>query len=172
MIILKFGTEAQKTQFLKPLAIGDMLGAFCLTEPQAGSDAADLRTKAVREGDEYVLNGVKQFITSGKNADVAIVFAVTDAQAGKKGISAFIVTLFHQLAAIHDANALTDIGDHAQIVADQQHRGAALAAQFCNQPQHLGLHGDIQGGCRLIRDQQCGVAGQGYGNHHPLAHPT
>ena len=82
---------AQQEQWLRPLAGGAMLGAFCLTEPQAGSDAADLRTTAVRDGDHYVINGVKQFITSGKNADVAIVMAVTDRAAGKRGISAFWV---------------------------------------------------------------------------------
>ncbi|MBC7414932.1 MAG: acyl-CoA dehydrogenase family protein [Herminiimonas sp.] len=82
---------AQKEQWLRPLAQGRMLGAFCLTEPHAGSDASDLRTTAVRDGDGYVLNGVKQFITSGKNADVAIVMAVTDQAAGKRGISAFWV---------------------------------------------------------------------------------
>ncbi len=91
MPILKFGTEAQKEQFLKPMAAGEMLGAFCLTEPQAGSDAAALKTKARFVDGKWVLNGVKQFITSGKNAKVAIVFAVTDPEAGKKGISAFIV---------------------------------------------------------------------------------
>ena len=68
-----------------------MLGAFCLTEPHVGSEAGGLKTTAVRDGDHYVLNGVKQFITSGKNGDVAIVMAVTDKAAGKKGISAFIV---------------------------------------------------------------------------------
>ncbi len=82
---------AQKEQWLRPLAQGKMLGAFCLTEPHAGSDASDLRTTAVRDGDSYVLNGVKQFITSGKHADVAIVMAVTDKAAGKRGISAFWV---------------------------------------------------------------------------------
>ena len=81
----------QQEQWLRPLAQGKMLGAFCLTEPHAGSDAADLRTTAVRDGDSYVLNGVKQFITSGKNADVAIVIAVTDRAAGKRGMSAFWV---------------------------------------------------------------------------------
>ncbi|PIP79359.1 MAG: acyl-CoA dehydrogenase [Gammaproteobacteria bacterium CG22_combo_CG10-13_8_21_14_all_40_8] len=95
MPILKFGDEFQKQTFLKPLASGQALGAFCLTEPQAGSDASDLKTKAVfhadAAGDYYVLNGVKQFITSAKNADIAIVFAVTDPNAGKKGLSAFIV---------------------------------------------------------------------------------
>lgn len=89
--ILKYGSEAQKQQFLIPLASGEMLGAFALTEPQAGSDASDLKTRARREGDHYILNGCKQFITSGQNAGVVIVFAVTDPAAGKRGISAFIV---------------------------------------------------------------------------------
>ncbi|TQV87552.1 acyl-CoA dehydrogenase family protein [Aliikangiella coralliicola] len=91
MPILNFGTDAQKEKYLKPLAAGEQLANFSLTEPHAGSDAADLRTKAVKDGDKYILNGVKQFITSGKTADIAIVFAVTDPDAGKKGISAFIV---------------------------------------------------------------------------------
>ncbi|GJE01578.1 acyl-CoA dehydrogenase family protein [Methylobacterium isbiliense] len=91
MPILKFGSDDQKRRFLDPLARGEMLGAFCLTEPGAGSDAAALKTRARRVGNRWVLSGTKQFITSGKNADVAIVFAVTDPQAGKKGISAFIV---------------------------------------------------------------------------------
>lgn len=89
--ILQFGSDEQKENFLRPLARGDYLGAFCLTEPHVGSDAGAIRTRAVRDGNHYVLNGVKQFITSGKNADVAIVFAITDPGAGKKGISAFIV---------------------------------------------------------------------------------
>jgi hypothetical protein len=88
---LSYADEAQKTQWLQPLARGDMLGAFALTEPHAGSDASALRTSARRDGDHYVLNGVKQFITSGKNADVCIVMAVTDKAAGKRGISAFWV---------------------------------------------------------------------------------
>ncbi|MBL8668576.1 MAG: acyl-CoA dehydrogenase family protein [Rhodospirillales bacterium] len=89
--ILKFGTDAQKERFLRPMARGEMLGAFALTEPQAGSDAAALRTRAVKSNGGYVLNGVKQFITSGKHAQVVIAFAVTDPAAGKKGITAFIV---------------------------------------------------------------------------------
>ena len=86
-----FGTDAQKEKYLKPLARGDMLGCFCLTEPHVGSDAAAITMRAEKRGDKYVLNGVKQFITTGKNADVAIVFAVTDKAAAKKGISGFIV---------------------------------------------------------------------------------
>jgi hypothetical protein len=159
MIILKFGTEAQKTQFLKPLAIGDMLGAFCLTEPQAGSDAADLRTKAVREGDEYVLNGVKQFITSGKNADVAIVFAVTDAQAGKKGISAFIVptaTSGYIVARIEDK-----LGQHASDTAQIVLENLRIPASYL-----LGKEGEgykialsnLEGGRIGIAAQSVGMA--------------
>ncbi len=89
--ISRHGSAEQKERFLRPLAAGRYLGAFCLSEPEAGSDAAAIRTRARREGNRYVLNGVKQFVTSGKNADIAIVFAVTDPRAGKKGISAFIV---------------------------------------------------------------------------------
>ncbi|HAE50801.1 MAG: acyl-CoA dehydrogenase [Tistrella sp.] len=91
MPILKFGTDEQKRRFLPDMAQGRKIGAFCLTEPQAGSDASALKTRAVFENGVWSLNGTKQFITSGANADVAIVFAVTDPAAGKKGISAFIV---------------------------------------------------------------------------------
>jgi butyryl-CoA dehydrogenase len=90
-ILMRYGNAAQKKQWLTPLAQGQMLGAFCLTEPHVGSDASALKTTATKQGDEYVVNGVKQFITSGKNGDVAIVIAVTDKGAGKKGMSAFIV---------------------------------------------------------------------------------
>lgn len=91
MPILKFGTQEQKEKFLPAMASGEWIGGFALTEPQAGSDAAALKTRARREGDDYILDGSKQFITSGKNGNVMIVFAVTDPAAGKKGISAFIV---------------------------------------------------------------------------------
>jgi alkylation response protein AidB-like acyl-CoA dehydrogenase len=90
-IAMTYANPAQKERWLRPLAQGELLGAFALTEPHTGSDAAALRTTAVRDGDHYVLNGTKQFITSGKNGDVAIVMAVTDKTAGKKGISAFWV---------------------------------------------------------------------------------
>ena len=90
-ILMMYGSEAQKRKWLAPAARGEMLGAFALTEPHVGSDASSLRTTAVRQGGEYVLNGTKQFITSGKNGHVAIVIAVTDKAAGKRGLSAFIV---------------------------------------------------------------------------------
>lgn len=118
--ILRFGSQQQKREYLTPLATGAMLGAFALTEPQAGSDASSLKTRARREGDHYVLNGSKQFITSGQNAGVVIVFAVTDSQAGKRGISAFIVPTDapgYQVARVEDK-----LGQHAsdtcQIVFD------------------------------------------------------
>ena len=114
-ILMGFGNDDQKQRFLKPLARGDMLGAFCLTEPHVGSEAGGLKTTAVREGDEYVLNGVKQFITSGKNGDVAIVMAVTDKAAGKKGISAFLVptnTPGYIVARVEDK-----LGQHASDTA-------------------------------------------------------
>ncbi len=90
-ILAGYGSEQQKARFLMPLARGEMLGAFCLTEPHVGSDAGAITTRAEKQGAHYVLNGVKQFITSGKNAELAIVFAVTAKEAGKRGISAFLV---------------------------------------------------------------------------------
>lgn len=89
--ILHYGTKEQQDSTLKPMAKGDLLGAFCLTEPQAGSDAANLKTEAKRKGEHYSLTGTKQFITSGQHADIAIVIAVTNPSLGKKGLSAFIV---------------------------------------------------------------------------------
>ena len=114
-IVHGYGSEAQKQAFLKPLARGAMLGAFALTEPHAGSDAAAITTRAEREGAGYVLNGAKQFITSGKNADVTIVFAVSDRTAGKKGISAFLVptaTPGYKVARLEDKT-----GQHASDTA-------------------------------------------------------
>jgi alkylation response protein AidB-like acyl-CoA dehydrogenase len=89
--IERFGSDEQKARWLEPMATGAVIGCFCLTEPEAGSDAAAIKTRAVRDGDGWVLNGTKQFISSGRIAGVSIVFAVTDPAAGKRGISAFIV---------------------------------------------------------------------------------
>ena len=117
-IVHGYGNEAQKKEFLVPLAQGQALGAFCLTEPQAGSDAAAISTRAEKSGAHYVLNGVKQFITSGKTAHVAVVFAVTDKAAGKKGISAFLVptsTPGYTVARIEDKTGQR-ASDTAQIV--------------------------------------------------------
>ena len=119
-ITLKYGSDAQKEQWLKPLARGDKLGCFCLSEPHVGSDASALRTTATRDGDHWLLNGVKQFITTGKYADVAVVFAVTDKSAGKKGISCFLVptaTPGYVVARIEEKMG-QKASDTAQIVFD------------------------------------------------------
>lgn len=120
-ILMRYGTLAQQQRWLTPLARGEMLGAFCLTEPHVGSDASALRTSATRAGDAYVLDGVKQFITSGKNGQVAIVIAVTDKAAGKKGLSAFIVPT--DLPGWVVARLEDKLGQHssdtAQIVLEQ-----------------------------------------------------
>jgi alkylation response protein AidB-like acyl-CoA dehydrogenase len=113
--LLNYGSELLKQRYLRPLASGQMLGCFCLTEPQAGSDAAALRCRAERDGEHYVINGSKLFITSGKHAQVAIVFAVTDKAAGKKGISAFLVPTDnpgYEVAAIEEK-----MGQHASDTA-------------------------------------------------------
>ncbi|KTC20504.1 acyl-CoA dehydrogenase family protein [Pseudomonas viridiflava] len=89
--ILNYGTDAQKHAWLEKLATGQAIGCFCLTEPHAGSEAHNLRTRAELQGDEWVINGAKQFVSNGKRAKLAIVFAVTDPELGKKGLSAFLV---------------------------------------------------------------------------------
>jgi alkylation response protein AidB-like acyl-CoA dehydrogenase len=119
-ILEGYASDAQKERFLKPVARGEMLGAFALTEPHVGSDAGAIITRADRQGDHYVLNGVKQFITSGKTAELAIVFAVTDKAAGKRGISAFVVptdTPGYQVARLED-KAGQRASDTAQIVLE------------------------------------------------------
>ena len=119
-ILQGYGSQAQKEAFLRPVAKGAMFGAFLLTEPQGGSDAAAITTRAEKSGAHYVLNGVKQFITSGKTADLAVVFAVTDRAAGKKGISAFVVptaTPGYTVARIEDKTGQR-ASDTAQIVLE------------------------------------------------------
>ena len=157
--ILKFGTEQQKQQFLTPLASGAMIGAFALTEPQAGSDASSLKTRARLEGDHYVLNGSKQFITSGQNAGVVIVFAVTDPQAGKRGITAFIVPTHapgYQVARVEDK-----LGQHAsdtcQIVFDNVRVPVANRLGEEGQGYKIAL-ANLEGGRIGIASQSVGMA--------------
>jgi butyryl-CoA dehydrogenase len=119
-ILAGYGNARQKESWLKPLAQGKLIGAFALTEPQVGSDASAITTRAERKDGHYVLNGVKQFITSGKNADIAVVFAVTDKGAGKKGISAFCVptrTPGYVVARIEEKTG-QHASDTAQIVLE------------------------------------------------------
>ncbi len=126
-ILMRYGSEAQKRQWLTPLAQGQLLGAFCLTEPQAGSDASALRTTATRQGGEYVINGVKQFITSGQNGQLAIVIAATDKAAGKKGLSAFLVptnTPGYQVARLEDK-----LGQHSSDTAQINFDSCRISAE-------------------------------------------
>lgn len=157
--ILKFGTEEQKQRYLVPLASGAMLGAFALTEPQAGSDASSLKTRARLEGDHYVLNGSKQFITSGQNAGVVIVFAVTDPEAGKRGISAFIVptdTPGYQVVRVEEK-----LGQHAsdtcQIVFDDVRVPVANRLGEEGQGYKIAL-ANLEGGRIGIASQAVGMA--------------
>ncbi len=158
-ILMAFGNEDQKERFLKPLARGDMLGAFCLTEPHVGSEAGGLRTTAVRDGDDYVLSGVKQFITSGKNGDVAIVMAVTDKAAGKKGISAFLVptgTPGYIVARVEDKMG-QHASDTAQILFENCRVPAANRLGEEGQGLKIALSG-LEGGRIGIASQSVGMA--------------
>lgn len=158
-ILMRYGNEAQKQQWLAPLARGEMLGAFCLTEPHVGSDASALRTTAVKEGNEYVLNGVKQFITSGKNGQVAIVIAVTDKAAGKKGMSAFIVptsTPGYVVARLEDK-----LGQHSSDTAQINFDNCRIPAENLIGQEGEGYKialGGLEGGRIGIAAQSVGMA--------------
>ena len=157
--IAAFGTDAQKERWLKPLASGAQLGCFCLTEPQVGSDAGAIAARAERKGDRYVLNGVKQFITTGKNADVAIVFAVTDRAAGKKGISGFIVdtrTPGYVVARIEDKLGQR-ASDTAQILFDNCEVPAANRLGQEGEGYRIAL-GNLEAGRIGIAAQAVGMA--------------
>ncbi|MFH3479634.1 acyl-CoA dehydrogenase family protein [Xanthobacter variabilis] len=157
--IVKFGSQEQKQRFLPKLASGEWIGGFALTEPHTGSDAAAIRTRARREGDSYVLNGAKQFITSGKNGDVVIVFAVTDPDAGKKGISAFIVptdTPGYEVVRVEDK-----LGQHASDTCALAFNDMRIPAEL-----RLGAEGEglkialanLEGGRIGIAAQSVGMA--------------
>ena len=158
-ILMAFGNEDQKQRFLRPLARGDMLGAFCLTEPHVGSEAGGLRTTAVRDGDEYVLSGVKQFITSGKNGDVGIVMAVTDKAAGKRGISAFLVptaTPGYTVARLEDK-----MGQHASDTAQILFENCRVPTANLLGEEGMGLKialSGLEGGRIGIASQAVGMA--------------
>ncbi|PIY30076.1 MAG: acyl-CoA dehydrogenase [Comamonadaceae bacterium CG_4_10_14_3_um_filter_60_42] len=158
-ILMRYGNAAQQKQWLTPLAQGQMLGAFCLTEPHVGSDASGLRTTAVKEGDGYVINGVKQFITSGQNGDVAIVIAVTDKGAGKKGMSAFLVstaTPGYTVARLEDK-----IGQHSSDTAQINFDNCCIPAEnlIGAEGQGYGIAlGGLEGGRIGIAAQSVGMA--------------
>jgi alkylation response protein AidB-like acyl-CoA dehydrogenase len=158
-----YANEAQKEKWLRPLAQGEMLGAFALTEPHTGSDAAALRTTATRDGDAYVINGTKQFITSGKHGDVAIVMAVTDKAAGKKGISAFWVptnTPGYIVAGIEHKMGQHS-SDTAQIVFDNCRVPLENLIGEEGQGYKIALSG-LEGGRIGIASQSVGMARAAY----------
>jgi hypothetical protein len=158
-ILMAHGSEAQKQQWLTPLAQGKMLGAFALTEPHVGSDASALRTTAVRDKDAYVLNGVKQFITSGKNGHVAIAIAVTDKGAGKKGMSAFLVPTDapgYQVARLEDK-----LGQHSSDTAQINLDNCRIPAENLIGREGEGYRialGALEGGRIGIAAQSVGMA--------------
>lgn len=158
-ILMRYGTPAQKKQWLTPLAQGEMLGIFCLTEPHVGSDASGLKTTAVKDGDGYVLNGVKQFITSGKNGHAAIVIAVTDKGAGKKGMSAFIVPTSapgYVVARIEDK-----LGQHSSDTAQINFDNCRIPAENLIGAEGEGYKialGGLEGGRIGIASQSIGMA--------------
>jgi butyryl-CoA dehydrogenase len=157
--VLRFGTAQQKERFLKPMARGEMLAAFCLTEPEAGSDASAIKTRARRAGNRYVLSGAKQFITSGAHAKVAIVFAVTAPDSGKKGISAFIVPT--DLPGWRVARVEHKLGqrasDTAQIVFDEMALTPDLLLGDEGQGYRIAL-ANLEGGRIGVGAQSVGMA--------------
>ena len=161
--LLGFGSEEQKERFLKPLARGEMLGAFCLTEPHAGSDAAALRTRAVPDGNSFVMNGTKQFITSGSKADVALVFAVTDPEAGKKGMSCFIVPTDKPgyIVANHERKLGQRAHDTCQIVLEDMRLTPGLLLGEPGQGYRVALS-NLEGGRIGVASQALGAARAAY----------
>lgn len=159
MPILRFGTDRQKQDFLVPLAHGEKLGAFALTEPHAGSDAANLKTQAVKKSDRYVLKGQKQFVTSGSKADLCIVFAVTEPSAGKRGMSAFIVpTDTPGFNVVSIENKLGQCAsDTAQIALDDCEVDASLRLGEEGEGYKIALS-NLEGGRIGIASQSVGMA--------------
>jgi butyryl-CoA dehydrogenase len=163
MPLVQHGTQEQKEQFLRPMARGELISAFCLTEPQSGSDAGAIKTRAERRFGGYVLNGTKQFITSGKNADVALVFAVTDASKGKRGISCFIVETTRQ--GYHIGRVERKMGQHASDTCEINFQELGIPLQ-----NRLGAEGDgyrialanLEGGRIGIAAQAVGMARAAY----------
>lgn len=167
--VLNFGSEAQKEKFLRPLATGKMLGGFALTEPTAGSDAGAIQTRAWKVGNKYVLNGTKQFITSGKNADLVIVFAKTDPEAGSKGMSAFIVptdTPGYRVASVEHKMGQR-ASDTCQIVFEEMELTPDLLLGEEGEGYRIALS-NLEGGRIGIAAQAIGMARSAY--EHAVAY--
>jgi alkylation response protein AidB-like acyl-CoA dehydrogenase len=163
MPLVEYGSPEQKNKYLRPMARGELLSAFCLTEPQSGSDAGAIRTRAERRQGGYVLNGTKQFITSGKNADVALVFASTDLTLGKQGISCFIVETGQSGYCV--GRIESKMGQHASDTCEVRFEdlsvGVANRLGAEGQGYHIAL-ANLEGGRIGIAAQAVGMARAAY----------
>ncbi len=163
MPLVEYGSPEQKEKYLRPMARGDLLSAFCLSEPQSGSDAGAIRTRAERRRGTYILNGTKQFITSGKNADVALVFAATDLTLGKRGISCFIVETRQSGYCV--GRVENKMGQHASDTCEVRFEDLTVTEENLLGAEGQGYHialANLEGGRIGIAAQAVGMARAAY----------
>jgi alkylation response protein AidB-like acyl-CoA dehydrogenase len=163
MPLVAYGSPAQKEKYLRPMARGELLSAFCLSEPQSGSDAGAIRTRAERRHGSYILNGTKQFITSGKNADVALVFAATDLRLGKRGISCFIVETRQSGYCV--GRIESKMGQHASDTCEVRFEDLSVGEENRLGAEGQGYHialANLEGGRIGIAAQAVGMARAAY----------
>jgi butyryl-CoA dehydrogenase len=163
MPLVEYGSPEQKEKYLRPMARGELLSAFCLSEPQSGSDAGTIRTRAERRRGSYILNGTKQFITSGKNADVALVFAATDLTLGKRGISCFIVETRQSGYCV--GRIESKMGQHASDTCEVRFEDLSVGEENRLGAEGQGYHialANLEGGRIGIAAQAVGMARAAY----------
>lgn len=163
MPLVAYGSPTQKEKYLRPMARGELLSAFCLSEPQSGSDAGAIRTRAERRHGSYILNGTKQFITSGKNADVALVFAATDLTLGKRGISCFIVETRQSGYCV--GRIESKMGQHASDTCEVRFEDLSVGEENRLGAEGQGYHialANLEGGRIGIAAQAVGMARAAY----------
>jgi len=163
MPLVAYGSPEQKEKYLRPMARGELLSAFCLSEPQSGSDASAIRTRAERRHGSYILNGTKQFITSGKNADVALVFAATDLTLGKRGISCFIVETRQSGYCV--GRIESKMGQHASGTCEVRFEDLSVGEENRLGAEGQGYHialANLEGGRIGIAAQAVGMARAAY----------
>lgn len=163
MPLVEYGSPEQKEKYLRPMARGELLSAFCLSEPQSGSDAGAIRTRAERRHGSYILNGTKQFITSGKNADVALVFAASDLTLGKRGISCFIVETRQSGYCV--GRIENKMGQHASDTCEVRFEDLSVGEENRLGAEGQGYHialANLEGGRIGIAAQAVGMARAAY----------
>jgi butyryl-CoA dehydrogenase len=163
MPLVEYGSPEQKEKYLRPMARGELLSAFCLTEPQSGSDAGAIRTRAERRRGSYILNGTKQFITSGKSADIALVFAATDLTLGKQGISCFIVETRQSGYCV--GRVENKMGQHASDTCEVRFENLSVGEENRLGAEGQGYHialANLEGGRIGIAAQAVGMARAAY----------